>query len=85
MAKKSINVPDKLLSKMEESMERKEALIGRKQSFTDWVLEAAAEKLARENQQASVQDDENRAIQYSPICERPHSSRYGGKASRSPS
>jgi hypothetical protein len=42
------------VAQIDKSMEKMKLARGKKPSFTDWMLEAAAEKLARENKQASA-------------------------------
>lgn len=44
----SIRFPQKLANQIDESRKELEAKRGKEPSFTDWILEAAAEKLARE-------------------------------------
>lgn len=51
---KSARFPVELVAQIDKSMEKMKLARGKKPSFTDWMLEAAAEKLARENKQASA-------------------------------
>lgn len=44
----SIRFPKKLVERIDESRKKLEETRGKAPSFTDWILEAAAEKLERE-------------------------------------
>ncbi|WP_160171185.1 hypothetical protein [Vibrio sp. ER1A] len=50
--KASINIPYTLNERIDKSREAHIQTKGKKPTLTDWFLEAAAEKLARESKQA---------------------------------
>lgn len=52
MKNKSVNMNEDFEKKINQSRERLRSQRGRIPTFTDWMLEAAAEKLARESKQA---------------------------------
>jgi hypothetical protein len=51
---KSARFPAELAERIDKSMEKMKQARGKKPSFTDWMVEAAAEKLAREDKQVSA-------------------------------